>query len=296
MNTRKRTTALFAGSSILAAVLLAGCGSASGHAGHSTGASGSPSGPGTGSSTGAVRTAWRTTSHATSAQLSMTEHLEASGNDETVVSTGVTRLGGAAGRAKGSFTVRADGHRIAVRVLGRTLYEQLPPGAARAKLSGGKPWIKVDTTRLPAGAGSGSDGTAQAPDAGAQLDYLKGAGTVHRVGTATVDGTATTHYRTTVNSGALGGTAAHVSGRVPVDVWIDSHHRVRQERLTLHLTAAAGTTSSGATPGSARRTAVVTVVMRLTGFGTPVHVTAPPAARTTDVTRKLASAASPNAA
>jgi hypothetical protein len=283
-----RPTALVGASlAAVAALALAGCGSSSSgsnSASPSSGAGNSGSSPGT-----AVKAAWTTTSHADSARMTMDETVRAAGKSESMTGSGVTALKGAGQGASGQFTMVSAGQHIEMRVLGTTLYEKLPPGAATKALSAGKPWISIDTTKIAAAAG----GTAnQAPDASAQLGYLGHAQQVTKAGSATVDGVATTHYRMTIAPGALGTSGVHASKAVPVDVWVDSAHRVRQEKLSVELTASGTSASpdSGAASGtpSSAQSISLTMTMHLRDFGTPVHVTAPPKAQVTDATQRIA--------
>jgi hypothetical protein len=212
----------------------------------------------------------------------MQEVVSTGGKSVRVDGSGVTALGGSGADAssrKGRFTVRTEGRSIEMRVLGTTVYAQLPPGAARQKLAGGKPWIKVDSSE----AASALTGPGQAPDVQAQLAYLRGAQHATKVGTQTVDGVATTHYRTTVPVSALKVPGLKAGRPMTIDVWVDGQQRVRLEKGTLAFTAGSGT---GADSGSARGGSI-DMTMHLTDFGTPVDVSAPPSGQTTDITRKL---------
>jgi hypothetical protein len=290
-STSRPTAVVGASLAAVAALALAGCGSSSSGssaASPSSGAGSSGSSPGT-----AVKTAWTTTSHADSARMTMDETVRAAGKSESMTGSGVTALKGAGQGANGQFTMVSAGQHVEMRVLGTTLYEKLPPGATSKALSAGKPWISIDTTKIA----SSADGTAnQAPDASAQLGYLGHAQQVTKVGSATVDGVATTHYRMTIAPGALGSTSGvHASKAVPVDVWVDGSHRVRQEKLSMAMTASGASASpnSGAASGTSNsaQSISITITMHLRDFGTPVHVTAPPEAQVTDATAHIASMA-----
>jgi hypothetical protein len=300
----RRSSALAGGGvAVLAVLALAGCGSSSSGSG-----GGPPSGAGAGTSATAggssgsnggtdtaVRTAMTTTSKAGSAKLTMEETVKTAGKSLTLDGKGTTTLtgsgSGAASGAKGQFTMAAGGQTIQMRQIGTTLYEQIPPGAARQKLSAGKPWIKIDTTKVAASVGD----TDQAPDAGAQLAYLQHAKQATKVGTENVDGASTTHYRTTVAPSALNSSGVKATKPMAIDIWVDAQHRVRLEKATLDFTATGNSPSANsATSGGGSSTAQsgsVEVVMHLTDFGTQVKVTAPPSDQVTDATRKIASAA-----
>jgi hypothetical protein len=274
---------------VVAALALAGCGSTS-----SSGSAPASASPGTSNSSGspgtAVRTALTTTSHADSARMTLAETVRVGAKSQTLDGSGVTALKGAGPGQSGQFTMAAGGQQVEMRVLGTTLYEKLPPGVGTKKLTAGKPWIRVDTTKITPSA----DGTSnQAPDASAQLAYLDHAQQVSKVGTQTVDGAATTHYRMTLSPAALGSSSVHAAKPIPVDVWVDAQHRVRQEKLSMDLTAAGSSASpsSGASSRSAGSSESITVTMHLRDFGTPVHVTAPPKGQVHDATQQIAALA-----
>ncbi len=286
----RRTLAL---TTLAGALALAGCsstgtvtvsgGSASpgGAATASGSASGStPSGDsaGSGADAAALKAAATATTAAGSAKLTLDETVQGGGKTYTVKGTGSTDL---SGTGNGEFTLVTAGQRIQTRVIGKVLYEQLPP-AARSAVPGKKPWVRIDTAK----AAAGSDGTVSAPDVAQSLGYLQNAQNVTKVGTETVDGTSTTHYRF---QAALPRTSASQLGvslptSVPVDVWVDGQQRIREERIQLTITASA-TASASASAGTQSVTS--TTDLRMSGFGTPVKVTAPPAAETADLTADL---------
>jgi hypothetical protein len=126
-----------------------------------------------------------------------------------------------------------------------------------AKLPGGARWIKLDLAELAQATGldlqsltSGQSNPAQV------LEYLKASGgTVTRVGSETIRGIPTTHYRATINLAAVlrkeaaasHGDAAQAIEKllpqsagttVPVEVWVDSHDLVRRMSMVLSESAA----------------------------------------------------------
>ena len=129
-------------------------------------------------------------------------------------------------------------------------------------LPAGKSWIKIDATK--AGTVGGVNlSSLLSQDPSAALDALaKNTTSVTQLGTATVGGLTTTHYRAQA-SGSSGSTkAAGV-----YNVWVGSDgyiHRVR-------TVAAAASGSSAAS---------VTATSNLSGFGDTVDVTVPPASQT----------------
>lgn len=121
-------------------------------------------------------------------------------------------------------------------------------GFLAAQLPGGKHWISLDVSKLGKSAGldlgklmSGSQ--LQPSDI---LSMLKTEGaTIRKVGSATVDGAATTHYRVTIDTAkalqAKGLTTPLLSGiaaqapKVPVDAWIGKDGLVRRIRISLGM-------------------------------------------------------------
>ncbi|MYS23321.1 hypothetical protein GA0115240_151813 [Streptomyces sp. DvalAA-14] len=300
--TTSRSVALAGGGVAVAAVLaLAGCGSSSSDGGSAAPASPSPSSaaPSTaapspsgqaGGDGTALQTALTTTAHAESARMVLDETLQAGGKDVTVHGSGVTSLDDSASQARGEFTVVAAGQQVEMRVLGSTLYEKLPPSAGTKQLSGGKPWIKVDTTKIPHTVGDTSN---QAPSASAQLAYLDHPQRVTKVGSERVGGVDTTHYRVSVSPKILATSGVDTSKPIPVDVWIDAQHRVRQEKLSAAVTLGGSAATSS---GTSQKSLSMNMTLQLGDFGTAVHVSAPPAGQVTDATQRIVSAAKGGAA
>ena len=107
---------------------------------------------------------------------------------------------------------------------------------------------------------------------------LRSVGSVQTVGTETVDGVSTTHYKATIDlakaAGTVGGPAQDAvqhlidqggPSSIPVDVWIGDDGLVR--KLTVDETV-----SNGGQTGTAHLT------LDLSDYGTAVNVTAPPSA------------------
>lgn len=137
-------------------------------------------------------------------------------------------------------------------IQGATVYVQMPAALAR-RAAAGKPWMKVD---LDTGSGAmpgglNAFGGSFTTDPSQILQYLRAvSGGVTTVGSDTVAGVATTHYRTTVDLDKVAAqapaanraaAARSVHGleqltglrRLPMDVWIDGRHLVR--KLTSHV-------------------------------------------------------------
>ncbi|PWI45092.1 hypothetical protein [Streptomyces sp. ICBB 8177] len=280
-----RRTALLSTSIMLASGALTGCGASHSHDGTKQSASGAADA----SPAAAVETARAATANAKSARLTLQETVRTDGKTQTVQGSGLTKVGNSS-RSDGQFTLSTAGQAVQMRVLGTTLYEKLPATAATRQLSDGKPWISVNTTKIRH---STADTQNQAPNAAQQLAYLRNPQQATRVGTDTIDGVPTTHYRLILSPSQIAdGTAkTQVVGKVPVDVWIDTSHRVRQETISMTVQPAASPSapSNGTAPGQGQQVQVA-MTMRLDDFGTPVHVTAPPSTQVTDATAKIVQA------
>jgi hypothetical protein len=172
------------------------------------------------------------------------------------------------------ITLQEDGDYIIYVRLGSLLSSQLP---------GGQQWIKLDLSKLGKSAGLDLSkllsGSQMQP--GDLLSLLQTEGAkIHKVGPATVNGAATTHYRVVVDtrsrlkdlttSPLLAGVAAQVP-RIPEDVWIGKDGLVRHVRVSLNL-------PHGAT---AVRT---TMAMDLYDYGAQVDIAAPPSSQVFDAT------------
>jgi hypothetical protein len=124
------------------------------------------------------------------------------------------------------------------------------------KLPGGKSWMKIDLAQAAHTPGIdldalGASGPSQDPAQG--LDYLRGAGKAKQLGTAKVNGVATTHYRVQVDLKRAATRSAKATAKrsidrliatlggpttLPVDVWVDGDHLVRRQRVGYTATVA----------------------------------------------------------
>jgi len=185
---------------------------------------------------------------------------------------------------KGSFALNMNlfGRSIKMQEVldGTTIYMGSPLFAADM---GGKKWVKVDLAQL--GKIQGLDMTSLMSQNPAQaIEQLEAAGTVTKVGTETIDGDATTHYRVTnldiskLPEGAKLKALAHPKYG-PIDVWIgDANGYVYREKLSMSFHPA----GSGSAMGGQSMT--MTMAVNLSKFGEDVHVTIPPASETGDAT------------
>jgi hypothetical protein len=157
-------------------------------------------------------------------------------------------------------------------------------GFLASQLPGGKRWVKLDISKLGKSAGldfeklmSGSQ--LQPTDL---LGMLRGEGAkVRKVGQATIDGAATTHYRVTIDlakaleakgltTPLLGGIAAQMK-TITENVWIGRSGLVRRVALAYNLPLA----------GMAR----LAMTMDIYDYGAHVSIAAPPRSEVFDATQ-----------
>ena len=199
---------------------------------------------------------------------------------------------------RGSGFVDAKGHRARITMtlpqgagemetvfLERVLYMRFPPALAKG-VPGGKAWVKLDLDRFgkKTGIDFGALQSASGNDPSGQLDQLRGAGDVKRVGTEKVRGTDTTHYKATIDLRKAVDQAPaakreavrrsidkviELSGQrtMPMEVWLDKQGRARRTKITQKVQGRS-----------------LTYSMDLYDFGTREALKAPPASETKDLT------------
>jgi hypothetical protein len=212
--------------------------------------------------------------------------IEAAGRQTTIDGKGKVDHG----TRRGAFTISTGiaGTSIAVKEVmdGRSIYLNTEMLAGR--LPGKKSWLRIDLAKAAREKGFdlsslGTNGPSQDPSQ--VLDYLHGAGPSKKVGTETIRGVKTTHYRAKVDlaraarrsDGAaakqairqLRGTLTKAGTAIPIDVWIDAQHRVRRERV--RYTATINTVEN-----------TMDFTTDFTGFGVAVQADPPPASDTVD--------------
>jgi hypothetical protein len=279
-----RTRVAGAAAVVVLGVTLAGCGDAGDG---SDAAGGAPkSTPQGASQAQVVKAAYRKTAAADTARMTVTSRAAAKGKSVTVRGLGVVNLKEGDSR----MTMTAQGQQMEQRVLDGIVYQK-PPAAQRSQLPRGKAWMKIDLARLQQSGGA----AGQVSDPAEPFAYTKGVSDrdVRKVGSATVDGVHTTHYRVKVDvkslAGGDAGKAAQLrrqlgASSVPLEMWLDGQGRLRQE--SVRLTLRPQTTDAQRTPA-----VTSTTLLKFSDFGTKADVQAPSARDTVDVTQKLARAA-----
>lgn len=234
-----------------------------------------------------VRAAHRKTTAADTAKMTLATEMTAAGKTATVRGAGVMDLED----GDSDMTLTSAGEEIEQRVLDGVIYQKAPAEQrAQLKMPEGKTWMKIDPARL-----GGSGG--QVNDPAESFAYTKGVtnGDVTKVGTETIDGARTTHYRVKVDVKDLAqGDQAKAeqlrkqlgTSTLPLEMWIDDEGRLRQETIKVTL-------RPEATEGQKNQTVTNTTTLKFSDFGTEADVEEPAAGDTVDVTKKLANASKP---
>ena len=194
------------------------------------------------------------------------------------------------GRAQLSFRFARKGKTVEMDEIlaGKTLY--LGGDVVKRGLPSGKSWAKLDLAKLAAKAGiDTSSFDSGGSSASELLRYLRGAGSVRKEGSEKVSGASTTHYHAVADTAKLAAERgdenfaasmrklrAEIKGPMKLDVWIDSAHRVRQEKVD-YTTVANGQSVRSA------------FTMQFTRFGVPIKLDTPPKDDTRDMTDEVLS-------
>jgi hypothetical protein len=176
---------------------------------------------------------------------------------------------------------------IEERVVGKDLYLKLPKAATSA--TGGKPWVKLDTSKL--GASSPDSLGSVGEDPTQFLGTLRSVSdSIIKVGTEDIRGVKTTHYRAQIDlSKAAAASGADTSSlgqlepqlgssTLPEDVYIDDNGLAR--RFSVSITPAAGSSTGSSSGGSSTSTTgAVSITVDLYDFGgtDTSGIVAPPA-------------------
>jgi hypothetical protein len=206
----------------------------------------------------AVRGAAQKTAASGSAHLSLTAKVATGGQDVSLAGDGAFDTKAHAGTLHATFDASSLSGSIDEVLKGTDLY--LKSDLFALALPAGKSWIKIDLAKTAASQGVNLRALL-AQDPSEALQALQSLKHVTQVGTETIDGVSTTHYRAQVAS----------SSQVPggtYDVWVGDDGYVHRVRAVV----AAGKTSSGDVKA--------TVTTDLSKYGTGVSVTVPPAAQT----------------
>jgi hypothetical protein len=158
------------------------------------------------------------------------------------------------------------------------------PAKLRSQIPGHKAWISLNLNRIAkAKLGASLSQLSSSSQTPTQtFSYLESVSNhVRQVGRTTVGGVTTTKYDATISLTKTAGTKTpqvkaaiakleselHRSS-LPVQVWIDNQHRVRQISYQLSVPVAGGKTSH------------IDLTLGVSSYGVPVTVKAPPASQT----------------
>jgi hypothetical protein len=160
-------------------------------------------------------------------------------------------------------------------LLGDYFYAKVPQQLSQ--LTGGKPWVKFSVSQASKQSGVNLDGVIKRADPAAQTKIFTGSKDAKRVGTESIDGVKTTHYRGTVTpeqAGTLDAKAKEAFKRfyessgahkVTFDLWVGKDSLPR--KLVTKVTADKVTGSS---------------TMIFSDYNKSFSVSAPPASEVTD--------------
>lgn len=193
------------------------------------------------------------------------------------------------------------GGTVEMIVKGSVIYVQAPMFASFIPAT--TPWIKLDPSTLPQSSG-GLGAATSAVNPAAILVAIKDALTVEEVGAETVDGSAATRYRATLDLVKLLPLLADMAPdkptdaemqeakdqletlgleTLPIELWVDEDGFIKQMQLVLDLSKigpdAPGTSFS--------------LTLTLSNVGQDISIDVPPASQVTDVSDLLVSALEP---
>jgi hypothetical protein len=228
------------------------------------------------------------------------------GDYATKARTGALNLNLNLGSVAGLATLLGSNSSLTIQELlnGADVYVKLP-ALLSSRISGGKPWLEVNLAKLAAQHGvSGLSSLLENPAASNPaviLQYLKAVSstTVTKLGTATIDGYPTTHYRATIDLAkypaavpAADRTAAAAAIKalekssslkdLPINVWVGQHNLVR--RMSVELSQPVGSLG----------TLGVALTIDLSDYGPQPTPTYPPASQVTNASSLLSAASSLN--
>ena len=187
---------------------------------------------------------------------------------------------------QGTMTMNVSGKTIYEVIKSPYVYVKAPSGSS----AGGKPWVKLNANVFAQASGFSSAPTS---DPTHMLDLLKASGQVERLGTVTIRGVSSRQYHAIVNLDRYLSKAAPAqrasaqqyaallkrmtgSSSLPMDVFVDTHGRVRRLSLQMSFCTPEGKASESMT-------------MDLYDYGRQAAVTVPAASQVTDVTEKVRS-------
>jgi hypothetical protein len=286
---RHRRIGLGAGVAALAAMTVAGCsGGGSNHDGSAIPGIGTGAGAfGGGSAISLVSDSMNLASKADTVKITGTMTLAG----KTPMSANITAQEQYSPAIEMSMSLGMDGQNISEVLVGTTMYIEYP---GLSSMMDGKSWGEIDLSKATGALGSVSTllDSAKSYNPTTQISALLASGTVSEVGTQTVDGQQTTHYRGTLDSAQLlklSASQAHLTASQlstlqsefktggltseTVDLWVGS------DKLPVEIKMSEGT-ADGTTE----------MDMHMSDWGAPVNIGAPPANEVYNLTAQFNSA------
>jgi hypothetical protein len=215
--------------------------------------------------------------------VTMKGAVSVAGQDVPIDGSGVVDRGGKAGKLSITTSVGGQDVKLDEIIAGKVIY--IGGDLFAKQLPDGKKWVKLDLAKEASAQGIDLDalGGGASQDPAGTLDYLKGAGPSHKVGTATVNGTETTRYHVDVDLAKAAAKSTDPDAKasvdklikltgtktIPVDVWVDAGHLVRREKLDYTQTTQGQKVS-------------LDLTIDFTKFGVDVHADPPPADQVAD--------------
>ena len=191
--------------------------------------------------------------------------------------------------ATGGSRVKASQLQMTEILNGTVIYMRMP--FLDGKLPGNKKWLKVDIAKTSKALGVNLGQLTQpGQDPGQQIGYLRTVSDAKKVGTDTIRGVKTTHYRGVARldrypqllppsqrAAARAGIQRLIklsgTSSMPIDAWVDSGNRIRRMKLAMNMKLP-----------QAPQSLHMDIQEDLYGFGASVDATPPPSDQVYDVT------------
>ena len=245
------------------------------------------------SSNDPIVAAMQNTLSAGSAAMAINEHTAVSGQTADIQGSGQIDFEGQQGTLNLQLPTQLGGGSASIDMVFKDgVYYMKSPVFAQI-LPSGKTWLKMDLKELSNSSSSAVAQFAQLAqsDPSQFVDILKGSVEEHKVGSDTIDGDDTTHYkakidyqkaakqadaavRPSLQTAAAGIKQATGGYTVPIDVWIDSDGRLRRETVDVSLSTSGVTAKSN-------------VTVDFTDYGKDVSVSTPSDSSSIDILQLL---------
>ncbi len=191
--------------------------------------------------------------------------------------------------ATGGSGLKASQLQMTEILNGTVIYMRMP--FLDGKLPGNKKWMKMDIAKTSKALGLNLGQVTQpGQDPGQQIGYLRTVSNAKKVGTETIRGVKTTHYRGVAKldrypqllppsqrAAARAGIQRLIklsgTSSMPMEAWVDSSNRIRRMKFAMNMKLA-----------QTAQSLHMDMQEDLYGFGTSVNVTPPPSDQVFDAT------------